>query len=81
MSGLQNAARARVSGHTHGSHGTCHAWKQGTDQQRSYPTSVSQEQYKSMGDEVKKSNLDAMRDQMSLFKSKLEEFAIQVGLS
>lgn len=36
---------------------------------------LKREQYKQIGDEVKNSNLEAMKQQMSLFKSKLEEFA------
>jgi ESCRT-II complex subunit VPS22 len=35
-----------------------------------------QEQYKSVGNEVRKSNLEAMHEQMTVFKDKLEEFAI-----
>lgn len=31
-----------------------------------------------MGDEVKKSNLQAMKDQVTLFQRKLEEFALKV---
>ncbi len=42
------------------------------------PPPSPQEQYKNVGEEVKKSNLDAMREQLALFKSKLEEFAMQV---
>lgn len=30
-----------------------------------------------MGDEVKQTNLDAMRSQMALFKARLEEFALK----
>jgi hypothetical protein len=37
-----------------------------------------QEQYKSMGDEVKKSAEEAMQEQLALFRTKLEEFALKV---
>lgn len=30
-----------------------------------------------MGDEVKKTNLEAMKEQMTTFKTKLEEFALK----
>eukprot|EP00798_Chlamydomonas_sp_ICE-L_P015632 gene15632-21739_t len=36
----------------------------------------ARERYQNMGDEVRKDNLAAMKDQMSQFKSKLEEFAV-----
>lgn len=36
-----------------------------------------QEQYRNVGEEVKKSNLEAMQEQMALFKTKLEEFALK----
>uniref|UniRef100_A0A7S3QMV5 Vacuolar protein sorting-associated protein n=2 Tax=Dunaliella tertiolecta TaxID=3047 RepID=A0A7S3QMV5_DUNTE len=36
----------------------------------------AREQYRSVGNEVRKSNLEAMREQMALFKDKLEEFAM-----
>ena len=36
---------------------------------------MSQEQFKLTGEEVKKSSLQAMQDQMSVFKANLEEFA------
>uniref|UniRef100_A0A7S0RI08 Vacuolar protein sorting-associated protein n=1 Tax=Chlamydomonas leiostraca TaxID=1034604 RepID=A0A7S0RI08_9CHLO len=37
----------------------------------------AREQYKNVGDEVKKSNLEAMKEQMATFKTKLEEFALK----
>jgi hypothetical protein len=39
---------------------------------------TTQEQYKSMGDEVKKSAEEAMAEQMVLFRTKLEDFALKV---
>lgn len=38
---------------------------------------LAKEQFRTVGDEVKKSNLQAMKDQMSLFQTKLEEFALK----
>ncbi len=42
-----------------------------------YLAFIAQEQFKNVGDEVKQSNLQAMKDQMSLFRAKLEEFALK----
>jgi hypothetical protein len=36
-----------------------------------------QEQYKNVGEEVRKNNLEAMKEQMAIFKAKLEEFALK----
>ena len=36
-----------------------------------------QEQYKSVGSEVRESTLKAMQSQMTLFRTKLEEFALR----
>jgi hypothetical protein len=36
-----------------------------------------QEQYRSTGEEVRRASLQQMKDQLALFKSKLEEFALQ----
>jgi ESCRT-II complex subunit VPS22 len=36
-----------------------------------------QEQYRSTGEEVRRASLQQMKDQLSLFKSKLEDFALQ----
>ncbi|KAF6261148.1 subunit of ESCRT-II complex [Scenedesmus sp. NREL 46B-D3] len=37
----------------------------------------TREQYRSTGEEVRRANLQQMKDQLSLFKSKLEQFAVQ----
>lgn len=42
----------------------------------SYILVLAQEHYKNVGNEVRKGNLEAMREQMAMFKDKLEEFAI-----
>lgn len=43
----------------------------------SHPFSLEQEQYRSTGEEVRRATLQQMKDQLALFKSKLEEFAIK----
>jgi ESCRT-II complex subunit VPS22 len=42
-----------------------------------YAYLLVQEQYKNVGEEVRKNNLEAMKEQMAIFKAKLEEFALK----